>query len=98
MHWADGVARANGLVGCLCREPRLLLIDLDEGVQLRIEARDAIEACVDDVDWRDAARLEPGGQRVDGKLGETCAHGRLPFKPSGLGLTPGCLAADTEHV
>ena len=50
MQRPDGVARTDGLVGGVRRETCLLVVDLDEGVQLRVELGDALETGGDDVD------------------------------------------------
>ena len=85
----DGVARADGLVGRLRGEAGLRLVDLDEGVQLRVQPGDALEAGGDDVDRRDAARLELGGQRVERELGEICAHRTVSLQVAvAMGLGP----------
>ena len=77
---SDGVTRADCLVGRLRGKAGFRRVNLDEGVQLRVQPGDALEARVDDIDRRDAARLELGGQCVDRELGELCAHERLPCR------------------
>src|SRR5262249_44814585 len=64
----DGVARANGLVGRLCGQASFGLVNLDEGVQLRVQVSNALEATADDLDRRNAARFEPGRQSMKASL------------------------------
>ncbi len=66
----DRMAGADRLVGRLGGEPRVVGIDLDKGVQLRVVRRDAREQRLDDIDRRQAPRRDLGGEPCAGrKLG-----------------------------
>ena len=59
---SDRMAGADRLVGGLGGEPRVVGIDVDKGVQLRIVRGDAGEQRLDDIDRRQAPRRDLGGQ------------------------------------
>jgi hypothetical protein len=58
--------RADRLVGRLCREPRVLGINLDKGVQLGVRRADPFEQAIDQIDRREAAGADLGRQNMYG--------------------------------
>jgi hypothetical protein len=72
---ADGVARSDGLVGRFGGGPCLRGKHVDKGVQLSIQPIDALKAGIDNIDGRNAARLQLCGKGVHWQLSKICVHG-----------------------
>jgi hypothetical protein len=66
----DGVAGADHLVGSSRGAPRVLGVDLDEGLQLRLLRLDAGQERVHEVDGRKPSCRNVGGERVYGAEGQ----------------------------
>ena len=74
----DRMPRADRLVGRLCREPRVLGINLDKGVQLGVRRADPFEQAIDQIDRREAAGADLGREnmyRQEGGITGGRAHG-----------------------
>ena len=54
--------RTDRLVGCLGGKPRVLLINLDKGVQLGVSHVDPLEQGIDQIDRREPAAADFGRQ------------------------------------
>ncbi|MBV1799527.1 hypothetical protein KSF81_22160 [Siccirubricoccus sp. G192] len=74
----DRMAGADGLVGGLGRQVGIRGIDIDEGLQLRLQPFDAREAILDEFDRRKPAGGDPAGDDMDRKPGR---RGRCPAHP-----------------
>ena len=95
MPWSGpiAVARAEGAVRALGREPGLVRVDGDERVERGIAAGDPREARLDQIDGREPAALERGRELGEGRgrrilHGDACYHARRRRAPA-LGLAPG---------
>ncbi len=79
---ADGVAGADHPVGALGGEPRIVGEDRDEGLQLRLQPRDAVEMGLHGRDRRDRAGGDGSGEGEGGQRGGI-GHGCLSERFTG---------------
>ena len=81
VEWPDAVARAQGALRALGREPRLVRVDGHERVERGVTGRDPREERLDQVDGRQPAALESGREFGEGGErgilhGDACYHAR----------------------